>query len=192
MLTEAFSLFADFHRPIGRNAVCVDSNFGCYSPFTWRPENIDDLSCRLLDMRRKVENSSNDNLTMLCVTGRSFRNQNSMGEFGVVRNDHANASLANELPGNLMNTSVKYFDELAFRPAPPVLANNPDGNPIAVKQRPHFSRRQVNVIAAFVQPDKTETILVAADGSCDQVQPLNEAKLAATIGDDLSRGNHRT
>ena len=73
--------------------------------------------------------------------------------------DDTNATLSRmNCPATSRIAAFQYLDQPALGAPTPVLADDLDGHPVAVEQRAHLAGRQVDVVAALVAFDETETV----------------------------------
>jgi len=104
----------------------------------------------------------------------------------------SNAALADELTGHLARTTFEDVDELAFGAPPPILADYPNCNAVSIEQRPHLASRQVDIVRITVIPDhEAETIAMPANLASHEIQLGRQAKLTATVLENLPAADHR-
>ncbi len=111
------------NRDIGRDAFLVR-----------RADDLDDPARGLLDMGRVIEDLGNDHLAVLRATGLALGDQHPVRDLRIVRYDESDAAFLDELPGDFARRAFQHLDELAFRLAAPILADDPDDDPVAVEQ----------------------------------------------------------
>ena len=140
LLAKVISLFADRLRPVGRYAVRMNRYVCRNALVIGCPDHLGNLAGRLLPLRRIIENPRDDDVSVLCLAGPALADQDAMREPGIVRNDHADSTFANELSCDLFDAAFEDLDEIALRTTAPVLPDDPHSNTIPMEKRTHFPR----------------------------------------------------
>ncbi len=113
-----------------------------------------------------------------------------MRNFRVVRDDDADAALADVMPGHFTDSAVEHFNEFSLWFSSAVSPDDSYRHPIAVEQRQHLPRREVDIITAIVRNNEAEAVPVAADSTDDHVDLRGQAIVFTAVLDDLARPHH--
>jgi hypothetical protein len=112
------------------------------------------------------------------------------GSFRIVRNDNANAAFSDELPGDLARAAFEHLNQLRFFTAATVQADRSDGDAVTMENGTHLARREIHILATVIADQEAEAILMTSNSATNQLQLLQQAKLAAPVLDDLPGSDH--
>src|SRR5690606_42165124 len=108
----------------------------------------------------------------------------------VVRDDVVDASFRAEVADERGLASLEDVHDAALAPAGPVAAHA-DRDPIAVPQRPHLPRGQIDVRAAVVGTDEAVAVAVREDDARHEVEVAGQQEPAGPVPDQLAVADHR-
>ena len=91
------------NRNVGRDALLLR-----------RTDYLNDSSRCLFNVRGVIKNFSDDNLPRARATRFALRDQDTVRNFRVVRNDKTDTALTDELPGNFPRAALEYLNDGAL------------------------------------------------------------------------------
>ena len=155
-----------------------------------RTNDLDDFAGRLLNRRRVIENSCNDDLPGLCPARFTLTDQNTVRDFRIVRHDDANAPLANKAPDSVAGAALEHIDDLTLGAAASIVANDLQRNTVAIEDGTHLACGQIDIGIAIIARDEAKAVAMTSDFARDKFEFFDEAILAAAVLDDLAGRNH--
>src|SRR5690606_38690135 len=176
--------------PQVRNRVGMDGDVGGHALLVGGADDTHDPPDRLLHFRGIVEDARDHDLPRLRFPRLPFRDQDPVRDLRVVGHDDADAALAHEAAGDLLQAALQDLDHARFRLAAMAAPDDLDRDAIAVEQRAHTPFGEPRILAAVVAQHVAVTVGVADDRAGDRLDLLEQAVLAAAVLDDLPRAHH--
>src|SRR5690606_23955444 len=100
------------------------------------------------------------------------------------------AALGTEVPDERGLVPLEDIDDAAFPPAGSI-GGDAHGDAIAVPQRSHLPRGQIDVVAAVVRTNEAEAVPVGEHDAGQEIQAASQAELSGPVADELAVPNHR-
>ena len=122
---------------------------------------------RLRMHRRRLGQFDGDHLTRAGIGDAILRDHDVLAVALVLGRDQPDAALVQQAADDRRLAAFQDLEHPPFRPALAVVADHPHADAVAVQNRPHFLRRQIDVGLAIVALHEAVPIAVALDDALD-------------------------
>ncbi len=119
------------------------------------------------------------------------RDQHILIQAAVVRRDHHHAVLHHHTTDQPHCAAFEHLDDRALLASAAIQSDDARQYAITMQNLAHLRRRNVDIVAACIRPQKTEAFGVGDDGARNQAQFLCHAVSAAAVLQQLAIAQHR-
>jgi hypothetical protein len=172
-----------------RHAVLAHRDFDFHAGVVDIAEHFHHAAERLRVTAREFGQLDHHHLADLGLLG-VLRDQNVVTDALVFGRDDQRAVLVEQAANHALVGAIRDFDDMPFRPAAAVIADDTRKHAIVVHDLLHFARGQEQIVLAVVANEKTVAVAMALYAARDEIRLMGQLIEIALIEPDLAVALH--
>ncbi|CAJ7112911.1 Uncharacterised protein [Burkholderia pseudomallei] len=173
-----------------RHAVLAHRDLDLHAGIVDIAEHLADAAERLRMTAREIGELDDDDLPDLRLL-RVLRDEDVVTDPLVLGRDDERAVLVQEAPDHALVRPLGHLDDVPFRPAAPIVADDPRQHAVVVHDLLHLGVRQEQIILPVVANHEAVAVAVALHAARDEVGRMRQLIMTALVETDLAVALHR-